>query len=103
MPSPKAGRADDVLLAEVLALRHQLRVLERQVRRPQFQPADRLFLAALSRLLPRPAWRSLLVTPETLLHWHRRERLSGRRISVPPFRRSSGATWRESSGSHGRC
>ncbi len=59
------------LRAEVLALRHQLRVLERQVRRPPWQPADRLLLTALSRVLPRPAWSTLLVSPETVLRWHR--------------------------------
>src|SRR5439155_17157813 len=59
------------LQAEVLALRHQLRVLERQVRRPRWQPVDRLLLTALSRILPRPAWSALLVSPETLLRWHR--------------------------------
>jgi putative transposase len=65
------GRSDARLRAEVLALRHQLRVLERQVGRPRWQPTDRLFLAALSHVLPRPAWRSLLPSPETLLRWHR--------------------------------
>jgi putative transposase len=59
------------LQAEVLALRHQLRVVERQVRRPRWQPADRLLLTVLSRILPRPAWSALLVSPETLLRWHR--------------------------------
>src|SRR5215475_7243578 len=59
------------LQAEVLALRHQLRVLQRQVRRPRWQPADRVFLSALSRLLPSPSWSSLLPSPETLLRWHR--------------------------------
>src|SRR6266536_286380 len=34
--------------------------------------ADRVLLAAASRLLPRPSWRSFLVTPATLLRWHRR-------------------------------
>jgi len=63
---------DAALRIEVLALRHQLRVLERQVRRPRFQPSDRLVLAALSRILLRPAWRSFLVSPETLLRWHRK-------------------------------
>jgi putative transposase len=53
------------------ALRHQLRVLERQRGRPRFRHHDRLLLAALSRALPRPAWRSFLVSPETLLPWHR--------------------------------
>jgi putative transposase len=66
-----SGRPNATLRAEVLALRHQLRVLERQVGRPRWQPTDRLLLAAISRALPRPAWRSLLPRPETLLRWHR--------------------------------
>jgi putative transposase len=57
---------------EILLLRHQLRVLERQVGRPQLAQADRALLAAFSRMLPRHAWRrSLFVTPATLLRWHR--------------------------------
>ena len=59
------------LEAEVLALRHQLRILERQSGRPLRQPADRVVLSAISRVLPRPDWRSLLPRPETLLRWHR--------------------------------
>ena len=65
------GRSDARLRAEVLALRHQLGVLQRQVGRPRWQPTDRLVLAAISRVLPRPSWRSLLPSPETLLRWHR--------------------------------
>jgi putative transposase len=57
---------------EILLLRHQLHVLERQVARPTLTPADRALLAALSGVLPRQAWkRSLFVTPGTLLRWHR--------------------------------
>src|SRR5438309_8503248 len=57
---------------EILLLRQQLRVLERQVARPQLTPADRALLAAFSRVLPRQAWkRSLFVTPATVLRWHR--------------------------------
>jgi hypothetical protein len=53
---------------EILLLRHQLRVLQRQVARPELMPADRIVLAALSRVLPRPVWRrSAFVTPATLL------------------------------------
>ena len=63
-------RSDAQLRAEVLALRHQLRILERQAGRPRWQPSDRLLLTSLSRLLPRPAWSSLLSRPETLLRWH---------------------------------
>jgi len=51
------------LQAKVLALRHQLRVLQRQVGRPRWQPTDRLFLSALSRLMPRASWSSLLPQP----------------------------------------
>jgi putative transposase len=57
---------------EILLLRHQLRVLERQVARPQLTQADRAMLAAFSRVLSRQAWRrSAFVTPATLLRWHR--------------------------------
>jgi putative transposase len=64
-------KTEATLQIEVLALRHPLRVLERQVKRPRFQAADRLLLSALSRILPRPAWHFFLVSPETLLRWHR--------------------------------
>ena len=64
-------RSEASLQSEVLLLRHQLRVLQRQARRPRWQPADRLLLAALSRRLPRLALASLLVSPETILRWHR--------------------------------
>src|SRR5262247_3919999 len=64
-------QSDAQLRAEVLALRHQLRVLERKVGKPVWQPADRLLLAALSRLLRRSSLDALLPRPETLLRWHR--------------------------------
>ena len=57
---------------EILLLRHQLQVLDRQVARPQLTQADRVLLAAFSRVLSRQAWRrSAFVTPATLLRWHR--------------------------------
>ena len=52
---------------EIVVLRHELAVLRRHVSRPALRPADRAFLAAASRLLPRARWRLFFVTPETLL------------------------------------
>jgi putative transposase len=75
---------------EILLLRHQLRVLERQVVRPQLSPADRALLAAFSRALPRRAWGSFLVTPGTLLRWHRE--LVARRWTYPHRRPGRPAT-----------
>jgi putative transposase len=77
---------------EILLLRHQLRVLERQVARPTLTPADRALLAAFSRVLPRGAWKtSLFVTPATLMRWHheliaRRWTYPHRRPGRPPTR-----------------
>src|SRR6266511_4740042 len=56
---------------EILVLRHQLRVLRRKTGRPRFTTLDRVLLATTSRLLPRDRWASFLVTPHTLLRWHR--------------------------------
>src|SRR5215207_1081382 len=78
---------------EILLLRHQLRVLERQVARPQLTPADRALLAAFSRVLSRQRWKSsVFVTPATLLRWHRE--LVARRWTYPhrrPGRPPTGA------------
>jgi putative transposase len=65
-------RSADAKQVEILALRHQLAVLRRQHPRPRLQPHDRALLAALSRLLPRRRWSIFMVTPQTLLRWHRR-------------------------------
>jgi putative transposase len=66
------ARGDRSKELEILALRHELSILRRQVRRPRFAQRDRLVLAALSRLLSRRSWSAFSVTPETLLRWHRR-------------------------------
>jgi putative transposase len=65
-------RSQDFKELEIVVLRHELSVLRRQTRRPQLTTADRVFLTAASRLLPRASWRSFFITPVTLLRWHRR-------------------------------
>jgi transposase len=65
------ARGDAAKDLEILVLRHQLAVLRRQTPRPKLEPADRVLLAAVSRVLPRTHWSSFLVRPETLLRWHR--------------------------------
>ena len=67
LPNADDGSKD----LEILVLRQQLRVLRRKSGRPRFTPGDRVLLAAASRVLPRPRWASFLVTPQTLLRWHR--------------------------------
>src|SRR6266542_3957909 len=69
--SLRSQHAKDV---EIAVLRHQLSVLRRQVKRPQFRPADRAVLAVLSRALPRSRWSVLLVTRK----WTQPRRRGGR-------------------------
>jgi len=57
--------------AEILVLRHQLAVLRRQLARPRFTWSNRALVALLAGLVPRERWRSFLVTPQTILGWHR--------------------------------
>jgi hypothetical protein len=57
---------------EIVVLRHELAVLRRRTYRPALTTADRMFLAAASRLVPGAMWRSFIVTPATFLDWHRR-------------------------------
>ena len=65
------GSGDGAKDLEILVLRHQLRVLRRKTRRHRFTILDRVLLAAASRAIPRDRWASFLVTPQTLLRWHR--------------------------------
>jgi putative transposase len=77
---------------EILLLRHELAVLRRHAGRPGLTRADRTLVAALTRLVPQPAWTSLAVRPETVLRWNRqlvarRWTSAHRRAGRPPLER----------------
>ena len=66
-------RGDRAKAAELLVLRHENAVLRRQTGRVRYEPADRVWFAALARLVPRRRWSGIFpATPATLLAWHRR-------------------------------
>ena len=80
----RGRRAEFAKDVELVLLRHRLSVLARQQRRPPLRPVDRVFIAALARLLPHRRRHGLLVTPATLLRWHRE--LVRRRWTYPQGR-----------------
>jgi putative transposase len=65
----RSGRSKDL---EIIVLRHQLGVLGRRDARPVITDDDRSLLGAIAQALPRPLRTGWLVTPDTLLRWHRR-------------------------------
>ena len=77
------ARSDRAKDAEILLLRHQVAVLQRQVKTPRLSWADRAVLAALARLVPASHLRQLrlIICPRTLLRWH--ARLVRRRWTYP--------------------
>jgi hypothetical protein len=83
---------------EPLVLRHQLSVLTRQQARAPLRPAERAFIAALARLLPHRRQHGFVVTPATLLRWHR-QLVRGRwtyprgRAGRPPTDRACASWW----------
>src|SRR5438067_10445783 len=67
----RCGPAPDADVVEIAVRRHQLAVIRRQVPCVRYTPTDRMVLAGLAKLLPRERWAVFLVTPATLLRWHR--------------------------------
>ena len=68
-----AFRRDLAKEAELLVLRHENAVLRRHAGRIRYEPANRVWFTALTRLIPRERWAGVFpVTPATLLAWHRR-------------------------------
>jgi hypothetical protein len=81
-----AFRGDQARDAELLVLRHENAVLRRYAGRVRYEPGDRVWFAALARLLPRRRWTGIFpVTPATLLAWHRK--LVGRKYDTSKRRK----------------
>ena len=93
---------------EIIALRHQLAVLRRQIDRPALNDNDRTLLGSIAAALARPKRSGWIVTPDTLLRWHRQRiarhwtqttRGPGRPATAPQLRRlivrlaSENPTW----------
>ena len=83
----RSGRSKDL---EIIVLRHQLAVLRRQNPRPAIKDDDRTLLGAVAQALPRRIREGWLVTPDTLLRWHRRR--VARHWTHPPRRPGRPAT-----------
>jgi transposase InsO family protein len=85
------ARSKEFQELEIIVLRHQLAILRRTTRRPAITAVDRVLIALASGLLPRGRWQSFIVTPATLLRWHRRlvaKRWTyARPVGRPPMRR----------------
>jgi transposase len=78
------ARSDNAKEIEILVLRHQLAVLRRRTPRPRICWTDRAVIAALARLLPARRRLGFLITPATILRWHRQ--LVRRRWTTRPAR-----------------
>jgi putative transposase len=87
------ARSKEFQELEIIVLRHELAIFQRKTRRPAITVVDRVLLALASRLLLRARWRSFIVTPATLLRWHRRLVASrwtyARPVGRPPMRRET--------------